>query len=96
MPEEMAKVYTQHPEVVCRRVATEIFLVPIRHNVREVGLFTLNEVAAFIWDRVDGKHTIDDLLRDVLEEFEVDEQTARRDVETLIAKLVKMGGIHET
>ena len=95
MSDAQAKRYKQHPDVVCRRVATEIFLVPIRQNVREVGIFTLNEVAAFIWDRLDGKHTTDDLVREVHGAFEVDAETASQDVETFMAKLFKIGGSHE-
>ncbi|MFQ5456837.1 MAG: PqqD family protein [Myxococcota bacterium] len=90
-----AKRYKQHPDVVCRRVATEIFLVPIRQNVREVGLFTLNEVGAFIWDRLDGKHTTDDLVREVVAAFDVGVEKATEDVETFMAKLSKVGGVHE-
>jgi len=96
MSQEKSTLYRQDPDVVCRRVATEIFLVPIRQNVREVGLFTMNEVAAFVWDRLDGRHTIEDLTREVVNEFEVDAGTAARDIETLLAKLFKIGGIRET
>jgi hypothetical protein len=95
MAGESAKTYRRDPEIVCRRVATEIILVPIRHNVREVGLYTLNEVAGFVWDRLDGARPVDALVREVVEEFEVDEQTAREDIEVLLAKLSKIGGIHE-
>jgi hypothetical protein len=88
-------LYKKNPDIVCRRVATEIILVPIRNNVREVGLYSLNEVAAFVWDRLDGKHTLADLAREVVDEFDVDDSKARGDIETLLAKLSKMGGIHE-
>ncbi len=92
---EQNKIYRQDPDVVCRRVATEIFLVPIRQNVREVGLFTMNEVAAFVWERLDGRHTLEDLVHEVVEEFDVAADTARRDIETLLAKLFKIGSIRE-
>ncbi len=95
MAGESSKIYRRDPEIVCRRVATEIILVPIRHNVREVGLYTLNEVAAFVWDRLDGTHTVDELAREVVDAFEVDERTAREDIEILLAKLSKIGGVHE-
>lgn len=96
MPQEKPTLYRRDPDVVCRRVATEIFLVPIKQNVREVGLFTMNEVAAFVWDRLDGRNTLEDLARDVAAEFDVDARTARRDIETLLAKLVKIGSIRES
>jgi hypothetical protein len=95
MGEGASKRYARDPDIVCRRVATEIILVPIRSNVREVGLYTLNEVAAFVWEKLDGNHLVSDLVREVVEEFEVSEETARRDIDVLLAKLEKIGGIHE-
>ncbi len=95
MPGSMTRVYRRNSDIVCRRVATEIILVPIRHNVREVGLYTLNEVAAFVWDRLDGTKSVDELVREVVDAFEVDERTAREDIDLLLAKLSKIGGVHE-
>ncbi len=95
MPEIGVKRYRRDPEIVCRRVASEVILVPIRRNVREVGIFRLNEVAGFVWDRLDGGRTAEDLAREIAGTFEVEEATARRDVETLLAKLSRMGGVHE-
>jgi hypothetical protein len=95
MGEASSKRYARDPDIVCRRVATEIILVPIRRNVREVGLYTLNEVAAFVWEKLDGKHRVGDLVQAVVEKFDVSEETARRDIDLLLAKLEKIGGIHE-
>ena len=95
MPDVTPRRYRRDPDIVCRRVAAEVILVPIRSNVREVGIFRLNEVAGFVWDRVDGSRTPEDLAREIAEVYAVDEATARRDVETLLAKLSRMGGVHE-
>ena len=98
MPEltrdDAPKRYRRDPEIVCRRVATEIILVPIRNNVREVGLYRLNEVAAFVWDRLDGTRALEAIAAEVAGAFEVDAATARRDVARLIEKLEGMGGVH--
>jgi len=90
-----AKRYRRDPDVVCRRVAAEVILVPIRKNVREVGIYRLNEVAGFVWDRLDGTRTIEDLARDIAEAYAVDEATALRDLDLLLEKLSRMGGVHE-
>jgi len=95
MPEVNNRRYRRDPDIVCRRVAAEVILVPIRSNVREVGIFRLNEVAGFVWDRVDGSRTPEDLAREIAEIYAVDEVTALQDVETLLAKLSGMGGVHE-
>jgi hypothetical protein len=95
MGDAALKLYARSPDMVCRRVATEIILVPIRRNVREVGLYTLNEVAAFVWERLDGKNRVGDLVCAVVEEFEIDEETAKADIQVVLEKLVQIGGVHE-
>lgn len=46
--------------------------------------FPLNDVATLIWDMLDGTNTVSDIVAAVCAEFEVDEQTARTDVEDFV------------
>lgn len=74
--------------VVQREVAGETFLVPIHGHVADLQeLFVLNEVGRFLWDRLDGSTSVDDLVGAVVAEFEVGEVQARRDVEAFLGKL---------
>src|SRR5262245_47303768 len=43
----------------------------------------LNLVATFVWDLLDGAHSLDDVVSAIVAGFGVDRQTARRDVENL-------------
>ncbi|PKN86386.1 MAG: hypothetical protein CVU46_07830 [Chloroflexi bacterium HGW-Chloroflexi-8] len=40
----------------------------------------LNHVGAFIWDKIDGIHTIKELIDHIIREFEVNEDQAAKDV----------------
>jgi hypothetical protein len=51
MPEASVKRYRRDSEIVCRRVAAEVILVPIRKNVREVGIYPPERGVA---NRLDG------------------------------------------
>jgi hypothetical protein len=53
--------------------------------------FNLNEVGAFLWERIDGRHRIEQLVQAVLEDYRVDEATARKDVRNLLQELVREG-----
>lgn len=53
-------------------------------------LHTLNDVAGEIWKLSDGTMTVDDIISKVIEEFEVDKETANRDVVEFISKLCEM------
>lgn len=75
-------------EVVQREVAGETFLVPIRGRLADLQeLFVLNEVGSWLWERLDGRHSQDDLVASVVEEFQVDEAQAKRDTELFLKQL---------
>ncbi len=51
----------------------------------------LNPVGVFIWKRLDGKHTIEDILKELKEECEDAPPEAQNDVIEFIQELVKNG-----
>ena len=79
-------------ELVKRDIAGDTILVPVGKTVYDSnGLFILNELGAFLWDRLEAAETEEELLRAVLEEYEVDETTAKSDIQAFLDKLRGMG-----
>ena len=75
-------------DFVMRNIAGENILVPTGEAAEKFnGMITMNEVAAFMWQNIDEVETKEDLVKMVLDEFEVDEETATRDVENFINEL---------
>jgi hypothetical protein len=75
-------------EIVEREVAGETFLVPVRGRLADLQeLFVLNEVGSWLWERLDGRNLLDDLVASVVAEFQVDEAQARRDTELFLKQL---------
>jgi len=73
---------------VVRGVGNELILVPLTGNVAQMNeLFTMNETGRFIWENIDGKNTVEDLENLMTEAFDIDVETARRDIEGFIKKL---------
>ena len=68
-----------------REIAGAYVVVPAGEQVSEFnGLMTLNETAAFIWKiLVDGADE-DALVSALLDEYDIDEATARNDVKKVI------------
>ena len=61
-------------------------------NIDFSRIISMNEPSAFLWQKVQDKEFDEDLLTNLLlEEYEVDEATARRDVETLVQKWFEAG-----
>lgn len=48
------------------------------------GLITLNETGAFLWQQLQNGTTYDDMLNAMLDEYDVDEATARAGIDAFI------------
>lgn len=83
-----------NPEFIARDIAGELVLVPVGAAAKSYGgLVTCNEVGAFIWRKLENEMTIDELVRAILDEFEIDEPTAKKDAEEYIEKLKKINAV---
>jgi len=99
MPAEIENhcVYCQNNSVICREIAGETLLVPVRGELADMQrIFALDPVPKFIWDQIDGQHTVDDLHRAVVETFEVDADGARTDLRDFLQELLEAGLIGPT
>lgn len=71
-----------------RQIAGETFLVPLGKEVYDSnGLFFLTEVGDFIWDRLPQAETKGDILKAILEEYDVEEAVAKKDLDSFLEKL---------
>ena len=74
-----------------REIAGESFLVPLGRTVYDSnGLFVLTELGAFIWDLLPEAENEEEILAWILEKYEVEEATAKADLEEFLAKLREM------
>lgn len=85
------------PDVVFRRVGEEAVLVPLRQNVGNLEwVYTLSPVAARVWQLLDGRRPVGELVTAVCEEYDVQETEAATDVAELLGALRDAGLIVET
>ena len=71
-----------------RKVADCYVVVPIGAAVAEFnGMINLNEVGAFLWHQLENENTVEGVLAAMLEEYEVDEATAKSDLMRFIKEL---------
>jgi hypothetical protein len=80
--------------VVGRRVAGEYILVPIVGRGADAdSIYSLNAVAAFIWEHLDGHTTGHGLVEAVVEAFDVLPEQAREDYEAFVTQLSSLGAL---
>ncbi len=93
----MSRVFDLPREIAERKIRGEHLLIPISHNDEELGaLYNLpNETASTIWDQARNGRSEDDIVSSLMEEFEVDEATARADVNALLDELLSRNLLQE-
>lgn len=75
-------------EFVLRQVAGETILIPVNNTALSMnGMAVLNEVGAFLWERLPQAENADALVSAILAEYDVDEETARADVNEFLNQL---------
>ena len=73
---------------ISREVNHELVLVPITGNIARMNeMFTLNETAKFIWERTQQGTTNEVLIKLMTDEFEIDGETAERDIFGFLEKI---------
>ncbi len=87
-------LFEKEQTLVTRRVAGEVILVPINQRMgEEAALYTLDEVAAFLWEKLDGRHTGRDLIQTLEATYTVKHEQAEQDVQVFLERLKKIEAI---
>ena len=59
------------------------------------GMVRLNATSEFLFEKLQKEISEDELVKAVVEKYEVDEETARKDVQSFVETLAKPGIIEE-
>ena len=79
-----------------REIAGTPVVVPVGERVIEFkGMMTLNDHGLFVWTMLQNECTFDDVLGAILDEYDVDTDTARTDLEEFLAHIRKNGALDE-
>ena len=88
--------FKRNENFVFRKIGDEMILVPIKNNVGDMGsIYNFNELAAFVWENLDGKDRLQDIKNSIVEEFEVSAQQAEEDLCEFVDDLKEIGAIEK-
>lgn len=77
---------------VMREVVGEYLLIPVGDSALKLnGMVTLDEVAALIWKGIEAGKEKEEILQQILEEYDVDEETARTDMDDFLKRFSETG-----
>lgn len=73
---------------ILKNIVGEWIIMPTGSNIRNFeGAIVLNDISVFIWNQLEKPISRNDLLNAILDEYEIDEQTAATDMDELLNKL---------
>jgi len=74
--------------MVSRMVSGEHILVPLASRGADIdSIFNLNETGTFIWERIDGRRTVAEIIALVVSDFQVSRAQATVDCGEFFAQL---------
>lgn len=81
---------------VLREIAGSFMVVPVGRRTQEVpGVIALTETGALLWRMLEKGAEEGDLVRSLLDEYDVSEDRATADVRAFVAKARKQGLLEE-
>lgn len=88
---KMSRLVPSHsPNIVTRKTGNEYVLIPVANNIADMNsVYTLNESGAFIWELIDGKRTIGEIVDALTEEYNIDRGLAESDVNSFLSDMSK-------
>lgn len=88
---EIHNLYNIKTSFASRKVGEELILVPVKNNVADMNeIFTLNEIGAFIWENITKENSAEDLIKLVIENFDIDYSTAKKDTLEFLSRLIEL------
>ncbi|HPM88635.1 MAG TPA: PqqD family protein [Bacteroidales bacterium] len=86
----LKSVPVRSASIVTRKTGNECVLIPVTNNIADMNsVYTLNETAAFIWELIDGKNSIEELINSVVSKYDTDYNLATKDVFSFIEKMTQ-------
>lgn len=78
------------------KIVDDYMLVPVGDQMEQFnGTVVLNEVSAFLLEKMKDDITEEELLKYVIDEYDVDEERARKDIADTIKQMIEIGIVHE-
>ena len=86
----------QNPEFIITDIGDDHILVPVgKSAVNFNAIISLNDMGQTIWNMLENETTSEEILKNILAEYDVSEDRARTDIDSFISKLRENGCIEE-
>ncbi len=84
-------VYKASDDIVVREIQGVVVIVPLVSGIGDTDdeLFTLNDTGKAVWDKIDGRRTLNEVIKELTREYDGAADEIRDDVLGIVEELVK-------
>ncbi len=89
-----ALVFKKNPDIITRTIEDETILMPLYKTSNEINcIYTLNDVAARVWELIDGKSSLTQIKSKLRIEFDSTEKETDEELNKFLEDLKKINAI---
>jgi len=89
----LTECYIKEPNLVTRDIAGETIIVPVKSNVGDLdSIYTLNVIGTLIWQLIDGKNGVGQIVDAICSSYDVTPEEAEKDALEFLNSL-EAGGL---
>lgn len=89
-----SSVLKKNSNIVSRKIEDETILMPIYKTSDEINcIYTLNDVAARVWELIDGKRNLSKIKKVLLEEFAATEKGLEKELNKFLKDLKEIKAV---
>jgi hypothetical protein len=88
---ERSAVYAPSEDIVAREIEGEVIIVPLAAGIGDMEdeLYTFNATGKAVWDKLDGRRSLDTVIGELAAEFKTEPDAVGDDVVGLVGELLK-------
>jgi hypothetical protein len=88
---DLGACYLPSEDIVVREIEGELIIVPLVSGIGDMEdeLFTLNRTGRVIWEKLDGRKTLEDVVGELSSEYDASPGEIEKDVLGLIGELLE-------
>ena len=92
----LGKRFIKDETFVSRKIGNTFIVVPIKRKASEIeSIYKFDEVSSRIWELVDGEKRVEQIRDTIVDEFEVGQEEAGKDLVGFLQQLESIGAVKE-
>jgi hypothetical protein len=92
----LTKRFIPKDSLVSRQIVNEIIIVPVKKRAKDVdNIYSINDTGARVWELMDGKRSLEQIVAQITKEYDVDKTVAEQDALEFVTKLLSIDALDE-